>query len=63
MLASGKDSTLAPHAVWSLGVNATLLIYMDHSVLNSITDGSKSDPFCEKLSKVDVPSAKYINGL
>ena len=62
-LPDGDILPLAPHAVWALGVNATMLISMDWLVLSKITNGYKLDPFCERLSHGNLPSAKFVNGL
>ena len=51
------------HVVWRAGVNVTSSISTDSVVLQAIMDGYKSDPFCEKFAKVNIPGAKLVNGL
>ena len=55
--------TVEPNVVWRAVVNVTSSIYTDSMVLQAIMDGYKSDPFCEKFAKVNVPGAKLVNGL
>ena len=58
-----EHKSKAPHVVWGVGVNATLSISTDHSVLNAIIDSYKSDSFCKKVSKMNIPGVKLVNGL
>ena len=58
-----EHKSKAPHVVWGVGVNATLSISIDHSVLNAIMDSYKSDSFCKKVSKMNIPGVKLVNGL
>ena len=51
----GTVCTLVPHVVWASGVNATMSLSTDSSVLWAIQDGYKSDPFCDQLSKTSTP--------
>ena len=62
-LPADDDLVMEPHLVWSSGVSATFLISTDTSVLHTIKSGYGSDPFCQKLGKVNVPGAKLINCL
>ena len=43
----GAVCALAPHVVWVSGVNVTMSLSTDGSVLQAIKDGYKSDPFCD----------------
>ena len=62
-LPSDTVPTVEPHIIWRAAVNLTSSISTDSSVLKAIMDGYKSDPFCEKFAKVNVPGAKFVNGL
>ena len=59
----GAVCALAPHVVWVSGVNATMSLSTDGSVLQAIKDGYKSDPFCDWLSKTSTPGTTFINNL
>ena len=59
----GAVCALAPHVVWVSGVNATMSLSTDGSVLQAIKDGYKSDPFCDRLSKTSTPGTTFINNL
>ena len=62
-LPADDDLMVEPHLIWSSGVSATFSISTDTSVLQTIKSSYDSDPFCQKLGKVDVPGMKLINGL
>ena len=62
-LPSNVVPTVEPHVVWRAGVNATSSISTDSAILQAIMDGYKSDPFCKKFAKVNIPGAKLVNGL
>ena len=62
-LPSDVVPTVEPHMVWRAAVNVTSSISTDSAVLHAIMDGYKSNPFCEKFAKVNVPGAKLVNGL
>ena len=60
------DETAAPtdlHAVWNASINATSCITTDLSVLEAIKTGYATDDFCQHLSQVDTPGAKFVNRL
>ena len=59
----GAVCTLVPHVVWVSGVNVTMSLSTDGSVLQAIKDGYKSDPFCDQLSKTSTPGTTSINNL
>ena len=62
-LPADDDLMAEPHLIWSSGVSAPFSISTDTSILQTIKSGYGSDPFCQKLGKVDVPGAKFVNGL
>ena len=54
---------LAPHVIWASGVNMTMAISTDSSVLHTIQEGYKLDPSCDHLFKTNTLGTTFINGL
>ena len=61
--ASGTSAPLAPHEAWKHPIGAVISITTDHSVLESIKTGYKSDVFCLHLAENTVPGAHLVNSL
>ena len=62
-LPSNVVPMVEPHVVWRAAVNATSSISTDSVFLQTIMDGYKSDPFCKKFAKVNIPGVELVNGL
>ena len=58
-----RSSTQAPHEHWKAPTCTVLSISTDLSVLVSIKEGYRLDPFCQCLASTGAPGAQLINGL